>query len=598
MPIYKGVQLSIVSQWELKIHPEFPNPDISRFKNSPTAQKQSPTNSSSANASGSEEDIKLDRQPDISVYVPSLPGARFWLRYTILAPQAAACSLWYFKLFMNGRHVSSWGINTRKQTTGQVMRALFEPSDRWNYRENSILYKNNGTECRPFFFSNEAEDRSAASDGGLIEVQVFRAKGRKRRTAQKDEFKPQEKYGIVMPSGGLLDKPQDAYYYDWYLIDPKGAPYAKFNFHYRSWDTLIDLQLIPSSHPRVLLPPTASLLALNQKAHNLHDDEEDWETEVDSTSPLEEISPSSLQESPATGSWMTDVFNDSPKIARAMIDKEIPSPGLHRTASSEGLMMKEKASRFSLDSGEENYGIEVDKDHTSKRPLPEVPVRTVSLKSREASRSMGHSRSSSRVSQSSNAVSITPSLRSYFDRDTDSPEHEIGVATVVHISKPAKAREIMIKEDPPSFWSLDTDLDPFTDASTPIEKHFHPKDINSIPEDDVPLPLNVMIRKHRRTQAKDRFSEIPDDGRNHFSTSLSESEWMCRTPSPIKELPDRVRVENLWSPNVETARSPDLEVKPLRKKALAWYKNVRTPEKDIDKVRYNAEVKVRSGNWI
>lgn len=79
---------------------------------------------------------------------------------------------------------------------GQVMRALFDPSDRWNYKENGILFKNNGTEARPFYFSNQVEARSAASDGGLIEVLVFRAKGRKRRFAEPEEFRNQEAYGI------------------------------------------------------------------------------------------------------------------------------------------------------------------------------------------------------------------------------------------------------------------------------------------------------------------------------------------------------------------------------------------------------------------
>ena len=77
------------------------------------------------------------------------------------------------------------------------MRALFEPSDRWNYKDNGTVYKNNGTESRPFFFRPEYDGCSAATDGGLIEVQVFRARGRKRRFAVPEEFKNQDRYGIV-----------------------------------------------------------------------------------------------------------------------------------------------------------------------------------------------------------------------------------------------------------------------------------------------------------------------------------------------------------------------------------------------------------------
>jgi hypothetical protein len=109
-------------------------------------------------------------------------------------PAAAWC---YFKLFMNGRHITSWGINARKSPSGNVMRALFDPSERWNYKDNGTVYKNNGTEARPFFFNREVDGCSAASDGGLIEVLVFRATGRRRRLASLEEFKNQEQYGIL-----------------------------------------------------------------------------------------------------------------------------------------------------------------------------------------------------------------------------------------------------------------------------------------------------------------------------------------------------------------------------------------------------------------
>jgi hypothetical protein len=78
------------------------------------------------------------------------------------------------------------------------MRALFDPSERWNYKADGIVYKNNNTEMRPFFFSNQfSGNLAAADDGGLIEVQVFRAKGRQRKIPDPVEFKTQDQYGIV-----------------------------------------------------------------------------------------------------------------------------------------------------------------------------------------------------------------------------------------------------------------------------------------------------------------------------------------------------------------------------------------------------------------
>lgn len=126
----------------------------------------------------------------------SFPATRFWMRYNIA--EAATHSEWfYFKLFMNGRHITSWGTNAKTKPSGQVMRGLFEPSDRWNYKYEGTVFRNMGTEARPFIFGYENKERSAAKDGGLIEVMVFRARGRKRKLPKPTDFKNQEDYGIM-----------------------------------------------------------------------------------------------------------------------------------------------------------------------------------------------------------------------------------------------------------------------------------------------------------------------------------------------------------------------------------------------------------------
>jgi hypothetical protein len=127
----------------------------------------------------------------------SSKGARFWLRYSIDKEAAKNSPWYYFKLFMNGRHIASWGTHSQTAPSGQVMRGLFEPSDKWNYKHEGTTYKNMGTEMRPFFFAKEEEVRSAANDGGLIEILVFRAKGRKRKMPEPVNWKPQEQYGIM-----------------------------------------------------------------------------------------------------------------------------------------------------------------------------------------------------------------------------------------------------------------------------------------------------------------------------------------------------------------------------------------------------------------
>lgn len=106
------------------------------------------------------------------------------------------------------------------------MRALFNPEHEENYRPAGI-------QSRPFFFAPDTQHEVGA-DGGLIEIRVFRAKGRRLRAADPVDFrKGQEKYGLDLPRGALLDCPEDARFYDWLLVDPKDSPYAAFRFHYR-----------------------------------------------------------------------------------------------------------------------------------------------------------------------------------------------------------------------------------------------------------------------------------------------------------------------------------------------------------------------------
>lgn len=216
MPTHKGIKLSVVSQWELRVHPEFPHPESSQFtyrsprlNNSATLSDLTPPSSSS----DSKADRLLGRQSSVSVYIPSISGesssfdylicsdldlgARFWIRYDVKNAFAVETPWFYFKLFMNGRHIASWGTNTKRRPSGQIMKAIFEPGDRWVIKKDHIVYKREGMEERPFFFNVEAEGASLAEDGGLIEVRVFRARGRQRRLAYPEAFKSQDQYGIV-----------------------------------------------------------------------------------------------------------------------------------------------------------------------------------------------------------------------------------------------------------------------------------------------------------------------------------------------------------------------------------------------------------------
>lgn len=125
-----------------------------------------------------------------------LLGSQFCINYSVVRTPEPACYV-FFKLFINGRNITNWGINPAQQASGSVTRALYEPGERWQYEEDGIIYRKAGIESRTFHFAPEKATSSVADDGGLIEVQVFRAKGRRRRSPRLDQYRNQDRYGFT-----------------------------------------------------------------------------------------------------------------------------------------------------------------------------------------------------------------------------------------------------------------------------------------------------------------------------------------------------------------------------------------------------------------
>lgn len=244
-----------------------------------------------------------------------------------------------------------------------------------------------------------------------------------------------------MPSSGLFENPQDAKYYDYHLMEPPSNPYGRFRFHYRSWDNLESLQLIPSSYPRKLLAPSASILSLNGLSRELQAQLEESESDEEEGDEQEEEQPelstkSSFMSQVSDTPWLTTIFDDVPdetpknreKRGAYVVPPEVAPLYPRRT---ETVSKSKFAFAFVI----------VDKPTTSPphespwkeyldRPLPEIPARRSSLRHSQPA----HSRKSS---STSNSPSITPSLLQYLDRDTLSPEPEFGIASAVPITSHA-----------------------------------------------------------------------------------------------------------------------------------------------------------------
>ncbi|KAJ8065059.1 hypothetical protein OCU04_005772 [Sclerotinia nivalis] len=594
MPAHKGIKLHIISQWELKMHPEFPHPESTQFTfRSPKLDKEAfegHGHSPAAKANDSKADRLLGRQSSIiSVYIPSASGSRFFVRYNVC--DAADQSPWfYFKLYMNGRHITSWGTNSKTRPTGQVMKALFEPGAEWDYKEGKTTYKNPGTEFRPFFFRQEEGGRGAADDGGLIEIKVFRARGRKRRNPKLEQYKDQSKYGVIMPNHGLVEKPQDARYYDWHLKDAKDNPFATFKFHYRSWDSLQVLHLIPPDHPRILQAQVPSmarhLMAPSQSMPLLDHTTELPHTPTkylgkvytsDQVHDSLQIAYPPLNHSGSPYSpdqrrpWMSRAFDIKPLALSLTAKKDhrdafivptdpaIESDPFYTSVPKEKgierrIMPISKFSALSIDGAGSTSPHEWSATNYNNRPLPEIPSR--------------NSSAASRASATSRAPSVTPSLLSYIDRDQSSPEPIIGTAIAVSIDSDVSEISIAYEEDTEEEdFEQDYDFEGVsalsppptrTDSkrqgiisSSPIQTSFSLSNVTIRKPKHSPdklSPLKIPPRKESVNQdfnGKSYTSIASDD--NSVTLSLTESEWMRRTPSPVKE----TLIEKLWSPTTE-----------------------------------------------
>ncbi|KAH6603355.1 hypothetical protein Trco_008130 [Trichoderma cornu-damae] len=195
MPCLRGIELSLLVPPDSALLPEFPHPDASSVRVVSLGEAAKKVEENDPAPPGSDSPRIQKTTPRASVYVPSMPGTQFWVQYSVHRAPEPPCYL-FFKLFINGRNITSCGIKPGT-ASGVITRALFEPSDKWHLKQNGKLLKISGIESRSFCFSPGPDAIAAADDGGLIEIQVFRAKSRRRSTPQLAPHRDQERYGIV-----------------------------------------------------------------------------------------------------------------------------------------------------------------------------------------------------------------------------------------------------------------------------------------------------------------------------------------------------------------------------------------------------------------
>lgn len=158
MPTYRSITISLISQFDILTIPEYapPTTPTDPFSNAPTL-------------------VNPDHSL-VSVYIPTYPSSQFWLSYSISPPHPPKL-LYYFKLYLNGNPVVSWGCGEDDDYRGKTMFGLFKPS------RSSGLARGATLQRRVFCFGPDnvgLVDPDVDSLSDVMEIKVFRSKGRKR----------------------------------------------------------------------------------------------------------------------------------------------------------------------------------------------------------------------------------------------------------------------------------------------------------------------------------------------------------------------------------------------------------------------------------
>ncbi|KAI0472184.1 hypothetical protein GGR56DRAFT_682681 [Xylariaceae sp. FL0804] len=590
MPYFRGIEISIATNHETRQLPEYPHPDGSSVRlvrpgaalhDLRDGRALGPGTPALSQTHETDPTRQKKLNPRVSVYVPSLPGEQFWLRYAVnQSPPPSRCI--FFKMAINGRHIVSWGIDTTSRPSGSVTRALYEPCDKKRDRPDFGHTGPTGIETRYFHFMLGLDKKSVAEDGGLIMVQVFRCRGRRRITPQLDSYRHQDRYGITYPSGGLVDNPEDATYFDYHLVDAKEAPYATFCFHYRSMKHLEQLNLVPQRDFRPLYQGSTA----------------DMETPLICSSDTMVPGPSGSsagQFAFGVESLDSKVFDDSADNADLVRAEDTPSvanPGQYTLRSPPALSLPPLGP---ISTAEQPLPLKIEiTREILQRPLPELPK--------------SHSRPSSASSLRSSCPSLTPSLKQYVESE-DFELEDIRLSTAKPLLIPSESMQALELAEAGLGDGEAGSLSDYTASPSSTEASQSPElpspggylpTTGSVLERhlkqfDSPIAQSSPRRGRSRNSAfaSDSFLAETQNIARHSAIHLTEAQWLRSTPSPLRRR--SAGLERIWSPRPEK-RSPVCE--PVIGGAAADSRagSVASYEEASRNISHTNDIPV--GNWI
>ncbi|KAI1447231.1 hypothetical protein F5Y02DRAFT_424901 [Annulohypoxylon stygium] len=576
MPSFRGIEMSIITTSDVRKLPEYPHPDGSSVRlmrvgtglnDLRNGGRASPLPFAVSSFSDADPTRQKKVNPRTSVYIPSSPGDQFRLRYFI-NQQTLPSRFIFFKMLINGHHTVSWGIDANSCSVGSVTRSLYEPSEKFSDKNGDPVV---GIEARYLRFMRDPERKSGDDDGGLIEVQVFRCRGRKRIAVVLDPCPNRNRdcHGIVSSSGGLVDDPQDASFYEYHLEDARDSPYATFCFHYRSMKHLKQLNIAPSHDFR-------------DQPMSIEQNDVSIPTRQDNIAPMDSSSDRVSSD-------------DSEPVGMAL-----SSPFKARECSLKTSQQLSPTLLASIDIEDGRQSREEIMGKIAKRPLPEPPQALSARVSKE--------------SMKSSCPSLTPSLKQYVESEEFEKEDiQLSIAQPVFIpSESMQALELGDARNP------DQGENSFSDyAASPSSTGTSHSPELPPPDGYFPTTGSVLERQliqfdspvaQPSPKTKNKLSISQPEGASasdaHLSEAstltITEAEWLRQTPSPQRRRGNLLK--RFWSPRLEKhpGRSSMVEL-PTRKNEAT---NLRRSGDEISTRNTNDEDgsdytdEVPAGNWI
>ncbi|KAI1205985.1 uncharacterized protein F4807DRAFT_249457 [Annulohypoxylon truncatum] len=576
MPSFRGIEISIITTSDVRKLPEYPHPDGSSVRlmrvgtglnDLRNGGRTSPHPFAVSSFSDADPTRQKKVNPRISVYIPSSPGEQFRLRYFI-NQSSLPSKFVFFKMLINGRHIVSWGIDASNSSLGSVTRSLYEPSEKFRDKNGDPVV---GIEARYLHFMRDPERKTGDEDGGLVEVQVFRCRGRKRIAVVLDPCPNRnwDRNGITLSSGGLVDDPQDASFYEYHLEDARDSPYATFCFHYRSMKYLEQLNIVPSHEAR------DRPASMNQNNTTVPGRKEDTACVVSSSD--------------------RRLFdNDVEPVGMALSS---PSKAGEYSLKNHPRLSPTRLTSMAIEDVKEGRNGAVGK--LARRPLPDPPQTLSEQMSKESIRS--------------SCPSLTPSLKQYVESEEFEKEDiQLSMAQPVFI--PSESMQALELGDVNIHDQGDNSFSDYAVSPSSTETSHSPE--LPPPEGYLPTTGSVLERQLNqfdspvdqsspKSKTKSPISQpegalVGDVHVQEASTlMMTEAEWLRQSPSPQRRSGNLIK--RFWSPRPEKrpGRSSMVEL-PARKSEATNLKRsgdgtaVRNAHEGDD--GYTDEVP--AGNWI